>query len=133
MTLSQNWKIKIPKIDSVIVLASEMFLFNEKSLASVLTHYRLMSPSYRNQHIDLLCKSIDWFLSDREIGSYCTKFNCGGEEKLCCNFWDFCTLVQLNHNPSPFYNFFGKIQPPLPFFSPIITPCLPSQIIHIRR
>ena len=26
-----------------------------------------MSPSYRNQSIDLLCKSMDWFLYDRDV------------------------------------------------------------------
>ena len=27
-----------------------------------------MFPSYRNQSVDLLCKSIDWFLYDENIG-----------------------------------------------------------------
>ena len=29
-----------------------------------------MLPSYRNQSVDLLCKSTDWFLHDRNIGHY---------------------------------------------------------------
>ena len=29
-----------------------------------------MFPSYRNQSVDLLCKSIDWFLYDGNIGRY---------------------------------------------------------------
>ena len=27
-----------------------------------------MLPSYRNQSVDLFCKSTDWFLYDRNIG-----------------------------------------------------------------
>ena len=33
-------------------------------------------PSYRNQSIHLLCKSIDWFLYDRTFGVYCVKQVC---------------------------------------------------------
>ena len=33
-----------------------------------LTLYRLMFPSYRNQSVDLQCKSTDWFLYDGNIG-----------------------------------------------------------------
>ena len=33
-----------------------------------LTLYRPMFPSYRNQSVDLRCKSTDWFLYDGSIG-----------------------------------------------------------------
>ena len=33
-----------------------------------LKHFRPMLKSYRNQLIDLYCKSIDWFLYDDNIG-----------------------------------------------------------------
>ena len=33
-----------------------------------LTLYRPMFPSYRNQSVDLRCKSTDWFLYDGNIG-----------------------------------------------------------------
>ena len=33
-----------------------------------LTLYRPMFLSYRNQSVDLCCKSTDWFLYDRNIG-----------------------------------------------------------------
>ena len=39
-----------------------------KFYSSILTLYRPMSPSYRNQSGDLLCKSINWFLYDGNIG-----------------------------------------------------------------
>ena len=32
-----------------------------------------MFPSYRNQSVDLLCKSTDWFLYDGNIGRYSVK------------------------------------------------------------
>ena len=32
-----------------------------------------MSPSYRNQSIDLLCKSIDWFLYEGKTGTQWVK------------------------------------------------------------
>ena len=34
-----------------------------------LTHASQGPVSYRNQHIDLLCKSMDWFLYDRNLRS----------------------------------------------------------------
>ena len=34
-----------------------------------LTHYVPLLPSYRNQSIDLLCKSIDWFLYEGNTGT----------------------------------------------------------------
>ena len=34
----------------------------------MLTYFRLMLRSYRNQSIDLQFKSIDWFLCDWDIG-----------------------------------------------------------------
>ena len=34
----------------------------------ILTHEMPVLPSYRNQPIDLLCKSIDWFLYEGNIG-----------------------------------------------------------------
>ena len=34
-----------------------------------LTHYVSVLPSYRNQSIDLLCKSIDWFLYEGNTGT----------------------------------------------------------------
>ena len=39
------------------------------------------SPSYKNQSIDLYCKSVDWFLYDREHGSLMEFRGCsyGGE------------------------------------------------------
>ena len=39
-----------------------------KLCESVLTPWRPMFPSYRNQSVDLLCKSADWFLYDGNIG-----------------------------------------------------------------
>ena len=38
-----------------------------------LTHYVPVLPSYRNQSIDLLCKSIDWFLYEGNTGTYWVK------------------------------------------------------------
>ena len=35
-----------------------------------LTHYVPVLPSYRSQSIDLLCKSIDWFLYEGNTGTY---------------------------------------------------------------
>ena len=35
---------------------------------SYLTLQRTRFPSYRNQSVDLLCKSTDWFLYDKNIG-----------------------------------------------------------------
>ena len=35
-----------------------------------LTHYMPVLPSYRSQSIDLLCKSIDWFLYEGNTGTY---------------------------------------------------------------
>ena len=40
----------------------------EEHLSFTLTHYVPVLPSYRNQSIDLLCKSIDWFLYEGSTG-----------------------------------------------------------------
>ena len=32
-------------------------------------------PSYRNQSLDLLCKSIDWFLYEGSTGIYWVNYN----------------------------------------------------------
>ena len=43
-------------------------LFQENKIKEYLTLERPMFPSYRNQSVDLLCKSTDWFLYDGNIG-----------------------------------------------------------------
>ena len=48
--------------------------YTQKTLHHVyLTHYVPVLPSYRNQSIDLLCKSIDWFLYEGNTGTYWVK------------------------------------------------------------
>ena len=39
------------------------------SFVEKLTHEVQVLPSYRNQSIDLLCKSIDWFLYEGNTGT----------------------------------------------------------------
>ena len=39
-----------------------IYLFSENGLGLVLTHEKPKLPLYRKQSIDLLFKSIDWFL-----------------------------------------------------------------------
>ena len=42
------------------------YFYNVTLLTITLTHNDQCSPSYRNQSIDLHCKSVDWFLYDEE-------------------------------------------------------------------
>ena len=44
------------------------------------------SPSYRNQSIDLLCKSIDWFLCDRDLLHERVKETDHGNSSLISSF-----------------------------------------------
>ena len=61
--------IKFSKISSLVSMKNDKRLSkkNDTIMQNRLTFERSMSLPHRNQSIDLLCKSIDWFLSERGI------------------------------------------------------------------
>ena len=62
--LALQWTLSFSKYCNL----SCLFRFATK-FRCPLTHYVLVLPSYRNQSIDLLCKSIDWFLYQGNTGT----------------------------------------------------------------
>ena len=53
---------------NLFVVASEFWEFGIHNIISFVTNnFSLMKTQYRNQSIDLLCKSIDWFLYDKDL------------------------------------------------------------------
>ena len=74
----------------------DFFFFIQYPLILTLSWW--WSLSYRNQSIDLLCKSLDWFLYDRDLrhesvneSKYCW-FSCGVKFCFNCQFYSLCYL-----------------------------------------
>ena len=74
--------------------------FNEILLKFVLTLSRRLFVSYRNQAIDVLCKSMDWFLYDRDLsyervryGLYYRCISCNARENVCTWQTPFLCLI----------------------------------------
>ena len=70
---------------NLFVVASEFWEFGIHNIISFVTNnFSLMKTQYRNQSIDLLCKSIDWFLYDKDLLHEGVKVIIGLKHKKNC-------------------------------------------------
>lgn len=60
-----EWKVLSENFWESWMLTTLGVSFRKKN---TITHERLIFPAYRNQSIDLFCKSVDWFLYDLSTG-----------------------------------------------------------------
>ena len=61
------WSPTKNTVESAFLNSRFMSLSINKKMFQILTLFWWRSLSYRNQSIDLSCKSMDWFLYDREL------------------------------------------------------------------
>ena len=83
-------------------------------------------PSYRNQSIDLLCKSIDWFLYEGKTGTYWVTAEIlifASLYRLFCGFKNarkqLCVCVLQKRYSSKCCKICGKVRMPESFFNTV--------------